>query len=286
MTKASSEGIWEKLQSIDSRVIYLLMWVVVLWPLMSPINLPVGIGRQSKEYFEWVDSIPDGSRVVFSYDLSFAGLPELGPMSVATFHHLLEKDVKIYLCAYWNSGADIAQDDIELLKPEENYGKVYGVDYIHMGYNPRGETGMTQFAADVYKAFPNDFVNNRPLDTYEIMEGVHGAEDFDYLISIESGTPGSPEWVRQWIEPYGIPFSIGALGVSVPGVAPYYNAGQIKSFIAGLRSAAEYEMLIGRPDVAMAQQDPLSTTHILVIAFVAIGNIAYFCTRSKKGGGS
>ena len=284
MAEASSEkGIWVKLQQIDRRVIYLLMWIVVIWPLMNPLNLPVGLGRQSKEYFDWVDDIPPGSKVVLSYDLSFSGLPELGPMAVTTLHHLLSKDVKVYICAYWNAGADIASDNIELLNPEEEYGKVYGVDYIHIGYNPRSEVGMSQFAADVYNAFPNDYLYNEPLDTYEIMEGVNGAEDFDVLISIESGTPGCSEWVRQWIEPYGISFLVGALGVSVPGIAPYYNAGQVKAFLAGLRSAAEYEMLTGRASDAMAQQDPLSTTHLLVLFFVILGNIGYFYTRGKVG---
>jgi len=282
MTLAKEEkSIWDKLQEIDRRIIYLLLWIVILWPLISPIGLPLGTGRQSKEYFKWVDDIPPGSKVVFSYDMSFAGLPELGPMSVATFHHLLSKDVKIYICAFWNMGADIAKDDIELLKPEAKYGKVYGVDYIHMGYNPRTEVGMTQFASDVYKAFPTDFMNGRPLETYEIMDGIHDAGDFDILISIESGTPGNPEWVRQWVQPYGIPFLVGALGVSVPGIAPYYDAGQVKAFIAGLRSAAEYEILIGRPAVATAQQDPLSTTHLLVIFFVVLGNVGYFAKRGK-----
>jgi hypothetical protein len=281
MTAASSQGIWERLQQLDRRIIYLLMWIVVLWPLISPINLPLGIGRQSKEYFEVVNKIPSGSKVVLSYDLSFAGTPELGPMCTATLHHLLSKDVKVYICAFWNQGSDIAKDDIELLKPEEKYGKVYGVDYIHMGYNPRGEVGMSQFAADLYRAFPNDFINNQPLDTYEVMEGIKTAEDFDFLVSIQSGTPGNAEWVRQWIEPYGISYVVGALGVSTPGIAPYYNAGQVKAFLAGLRSAAEYEMLVGRADIAMAQQDPLSTTHLLVVFFVVLGNIGYFYTRGK-----
>lgn len=284
MTQASSEkGIWERLQQIDRRVIYILMWIVVLWPLLSPLKLPVGIGRQSREYFQVIDDIPPGSKVVFSYDLSFAGLPELGPMSRATLHHLLSKDVKVYICSYWTQGATIAGDDIEILEPEENYGKVYGVDYVHMGYNPQGEMGMTQFASNVYTAFPADYINDRSLDTYEIMEGINSAEDFDFLVSIQSGTPGNAEWVRQWIEPYGIPYVVGALGVSTPGIAPYYNAGQVLAFLAGLRSAAEYEMLVGRSSDAMAQQDPLSTTHMLVVFFVVIGNIGYFYTRGKVG---
>lgn len=275
-------SIWEKMQDIDTRILYLLMWVVVLWPLINPINLPLGLQKGSKEYFDWIDDLEPGSKVVFSYDCSFSGLPELGPMSLATFHKLLEMDVKIYLCAFWNAGADIAEDDIELLKPEENYGKVYGVDYIHLGYNPQREVGMTQFASDVYKAFPVDFVYDKPLDTYEIMEGVQEAEDFDMLISIQSGSPGNAEWVRQWVEPYGIDCIIGVLGVSTPGVAPYYNAGQVKAYLAGVRSAAEFEILVGRPDVALAQQDPLSTTHLLVILFVILGNIGHFYTRSQE----
>lgn len=275
-------SIWEKMQDIDTRILYLLMWVVVLWPIISPLNLPLGMQKGSREYLDCMNDIKPGSNVIVSYDMSFSGLPELGPMSVATLHKLLEMDVKIYLCAFWNAGADIAQDDIELLKPEENYGKVYGVDYIHLGYNPMSEVGMTQFASDVYKAFPVDFVYGKPLDTYEIMDGIHGAEEFDMLISIQSGTPGNPEWIRQWIEPYGIDYIIGVLGVSVPGVAPYYNAGQVMAYLAGVRSAAEFEILVGRPDVALAQQDPLSTTHLLVIVFVILGNIGHFYTRREK----
>ncbi len=276
------ESIWERIQWIDSRILYLLMWVVVIWPLISPINLPIGIGRESREYYNFIKDIPAGSKVILSYDMSFSGLPELGPMSIATLHQLLSMDVKVYICAFWNQGSNIAADDIEALNPEERYGKVYGVDYIHIGYNPRGEVGMTQFASDIYTAFPNDFINNRPLGTYEIMEGVQTAAEFDVLISIESGTPGASEWVRQWVQPYGIPFLVGALGVSVPGVAPYKNAGQIVAFIAGLRSAAEYEFLAGRPAIALAQQDPLSTTHILVILFVIVGNLGYFFTRQER----
>ncbi|MBS7637554.1 hypothetical protein KEJ49_01495 [Candidatus Bathyarchaeota archaeon] len=278
---AEKKGVWERLQEVDSRIIYLLLWIVILWPLISPIGLPISISAGTREYFKMIDDLKPGSRVVLSYDLSFAGLPELGPMTLATLHHLLTKDVKIYICSFWEAGSDIAADDIKALNPEKNYGKVYGRDYIHMGYNPMREVGMAQFASDVYKAFPTDYINKKPLETYEIMKGVSGAKDFDLLISIQSGTPGNPEWVRQWIAPFGIPYILGALGVSVPEVAPYYNAGQVKAFIAGLRSAAEYELLVGRRGVALAQQDPLSTTHILVILFVVIGNLGYFFTRAK-----
>lgn len=275
------KGFWERLQEIDSRIIYLLLWIVILWPLITPLGLPISISTGTREYFQVIEELKPGSRVILSYDLSFAGLPELGPMTIATLHHLLKKDVKVYICAFWDSGADIAADNIKALDPEKNYGKVYGRDYIHMGYNPMREVGMSQFASDVYKAFPVDYIYKRPLETYEIMKGVQSAKDFDLLISVQSGTPGNPEWVRQWVTPYGIKYIIGILGVSVPEVAPYYNAGQVKAFLAGLRSAAEYELLAGRRGAALAQQDPLSTTHILVILFVVVGNIGYFFTRAR-----
>jgi hypothetical protein len=41
-------------------------------------------------------------------------------------------------------------------------------------------------------------------------------------------------------------------------------------------------MLAGRPGIAIAQQDPLSTTHILVILFVIVGNLGYFFTRQER----
>jgi hypothetical protein len=114
------------------------------------------------------------------------------------------------------------------------------------------------------------------------MENIRVAEDIDLVISIETGTPGLPEWLRQWNDPYGVPFIVGCIGVSVPGMAPYLASGQLSALLPGLTASGEYEILIGRPGLAVAGLDAVSMSHLLVVALVLIGNIAYFASGRKK----
>jgi hypothetical protein len=52
----------------------------------------------------------------------------------------------------------------------------------------------------------------------------------------------------------------------------------------GLTSSAEYELLLKKPGLAVAGVDAVSTSHLMVVALVILGNIAYFATRGSKGG--
>ena len=75
---------------------------------------------------------------------------------------------------------------------------------------------------------------------------------------------------------YRTPIVMGTGSVSVPGEMPYYASGQYKGLLAGLRGAAEYELLTGYPGSAILGMDAQSAAHFLVIALIAIGNIGFF----------
>jgi len=79
----------------------------------------------------------------------------------------------------------------------------------------------------------------------------------------------------------GVPFIVGCIGVSVPGTAPYIASGQLSALMPGLTASGEYEILIGRPGLAVAGLDAVSMSHLLVVCLVLIGNIAYFASRRK-----
>ncbi len=279
-------SLMDKLQNIDRRYIYLLGWIFVFFPLLFPLGLPVPIGRESVAWKEYIDNIPNDSIIIFSMDYGVSGMPELFPMSISTMHHLWTdcqaKNLKIVVVAFWNQGPLVFNTLLDVMgDPASKYGVEYGVDWIELGWIPGGETGMAAFATDIWGQAPRDFLEDRPLSEYPMMENIKTAEDIDLVITIETGTPGYPEWLRQWNDPFGVPFILGCIGVSVPGTAPYLASGQISALMPGLTASGEYELLIGKPGLAVANLDAVSTSHLLVVLLVLIGNIAYFASGRK-----
>jgi len=142
---------------------------------------------------------------------------------------------------------------------------------------------MAALGKDISGTLPVDYIEKKPTTGFPIMQDVKTAEDIDLLISFETGTPGLPEWVRQWGTPYGTPMIMGCIGVMVPEVAPYLQTGQLSALIPGLTASAEYEQILKHPGLATAGVDAISISHLLVIVLVIVGNAAYFMS---KGGGS
>ena len=275
----------DRLQNIDRRYIYLLTWLFVLFPLLNPLGLPVPIGRESQVWKEYLEGIPNDSVIFFSMDYGVSGMPELFPMTVSTMHYLWSNcqanNWKIVVVAFWNQGPLVFRTVLDQLNPESTYGVEYGVDWIELGWIPGIETGMAALATDIWGQAPRDYIENQPMTAHPMMEEIRTAEDVDLVISIETGTPGLPEWLRQWNTPFGVPFIVGCIGVSVPGMAPYLASGQLSALMPGLTASGEFEILINRPGLAVAGLDAVSMSHLLVVLLVLIGNIAYFASGRK-----
>jgi len=63
---------------------------------------------------------------------------------------------------------------------------------------------------------------------------------------------------------------------------PYYEAGQLVGLSGGMKGSADYEQLVGAPGLATRGMDAQSFGHLLIISFIALGNVAYFMTRGRK----
>lgn len=282
MEAKSKMSIVKKVQNLDTRIIYLLAWLFVLFPLINPLGLPIPISNDARTWYNYVENeVNDGDTVVFSLMYGTSGMPELFPMSVATMKHILEKDVTIVVVTFWVEGPLVFNTLLGQVDPAD-YGKVYGEDWINLGYIPGGETAMGSLATSFQNTVANDYVDGRPLSSFSIMDNIRTANDIDLIISFETGTPGTSEWLRQWNTPFGVPQITGCIGVSVPGMIPYVNSGQLSALMPGLTVSAEYEILLSKPGLAVAGVDAVSTSHLLVVLLVILGNIAYFMTKEDE----
>ncbi len=274
-------GLMDTLNNLDRRWVYLLTWIFVLFPLIFPLGLPVPIQSQSQTWYNYIKNIPDGSVIVYAPMYGTSGMPELFPMTLGMMHQLFQKNVKIIVVTFWAEGALVFDQALRQVNPE-SYGKVYGVDWIDLGYVPGGEPAMRAFGEDMIRTVPRDYIQGQDTASFPIMQEAKSARDVDLIISIETGTPGLTEWLRQWQEPFKVPIIVGCIGVSAPGMAPFLQSGQLSALLPGLTSSAEYELLINRKGLAIAGIDAVSMSHILVVILVILGNVGYFASRGKK----
>jgi hypothetical protein len=271
----------ERLGRVDNRVIYALLIVVLIWPLVKPLGLPVSVGSYTQKTFAVIDSLNEGDTVYIQASYSVSGAGDVQPQAVAIVRHLFAKGVKIIFGAEVVDGPMVVEK--YLLTVPEAAGKVERVDYINLGYLAGLENAISASAADIKQAYPLDF-NGKPTDTALILDGIKGAGDVDMYLFFT--TQNADMFVRQ-IGPYGVPIIGGLINTIVPQAEPYVHAGQLAGILAGLRGGAEYELLLKKPAVGLAAMDAQSMGHLLYIAFIILANIAYFGThRKSKGAGA
>lgn len=267
------------LANLDRRIIFLILALVMCIPLLFPISMPLSIAEQTKKAYSIIDSLKPGDVVVIMPNYSPNAKAENHPQLEAMMAHVLKKTgVKVITASFWEMGPLFAH---ELWEKLGSSSLKYGEDYVELGYAPGGETAMAAFANDVHKTFPVDYYG-RPVSSLPLMKQVKTAKDIALIISAESGTPGTPELIRQIQTPYKTRIIGGYAAQFAPTYMPYFNSGQVVGFLAGLRGAAEYEILLGRPGQGLKNFGAVTFSMLLVLLFIAVANLAYFQQRQRK----
>lgn len=270
----------EKLMKIDRRIIYIIGAAIVFVTMLYPLGLPIAVSPLTQTTYDGINNLPDGSLVIISPMYDPGAMGELNPMFTAFFYHAVERGYKIVVVnCNWVQGPQIV-DPIATAIAEE-YGYVYGQDWINLGSKPGGGIWMQSAVSDLWEAALTDF-NNQPVSSFAIMQEVPKitAEYVDAILVLDCGTPGAPEWLTYVTQSEGIPLFVGEIQMSVPENMPYVQSGQFAGMIAGARGAAEYEQLIGHPGAAIKSQDTMSAIALMVTLFIILGNIGHL-TRKK-----
>lgn len=273
---------FQKLLKVDSRIIYLIMLIGISVPLLRPFGLPLEVVNTTIQAYEVVEKLEPGARVLMSFDYSPGGAAELDPISKAMLTHFIRKDAKVYAVASVPEGTMFAQNNLALYEKE---GKVYGKDFVNLGYFAGGESAVAALSEDFHSVFKTD-TNGTPVDQIDMMQEVQDMNDIDLVVSINVGPGGAATaqvWVRQVAVVYeDVPVILGVTAVMTPNNMPYLQSGQLAGLLGGLRPAAEYEVLLEQPGEAVAMMDAQSAAHITILVFIVLGNVAYFVTKPKK----
>jgi hypothetical protein len=269
----------KQIKMIDKRWLYLLIFVGVAIPLIITVGFPIETTENARLVHDLVDSTPAGSKVIISFDYDPASMPELHPMGMAVMKHCFDKNIKVIISALWPMGVLMAEDIFDKL--QKDYPDiVYGRDYINLGYKAGGIVTIQAMGKNFREVFPKD-MNGTPLDELPIMDGIKNFDNIGFVFALSAGDPGIKQWVQVAHDTYSVSVSGGVTGVSAPAILPYVNEQkQLHGLLAGLKAAAEYESLIQKPGTATKGMDAQSIAHLIIIIFIAIGNINYW--RNKK----
>lgn len=270
-------SILNRIKQLDPAIVNSVVLLAIIFSLLSPLGLPVKVSAMTRTLYDRIEALPAGSLVAFVADIEPGLGDEYGPCAGAVFTHVMRRPLKVVIMCFYQHSPMMWERALRLGWAEVPADKKYGTDYVNLGYLAGAETAMASAASDLHKAFGKDFFGT-PIAQIPVMKEALTAKDFKILIHVTGSTTGSEQMLRQWQTTYGIPMAWIVTAAQAPSQMPYYPR-QVLAILPGIRSAAEYELLIRRPRVGLQNTDALSIVQTLILGFIVVANIAYF---SKK----
>lgn len=267
-----------------NHILYILIIASVAYAIISPIGLPIPVSKETQALYDFINTIPAGRAVYMGFDYQASSMAEIEPNAIALLRHFFSRNIRVVMAGITaDSGALVERAMDVVLKdfPE----KKYGTDWVNIGYKPGTNVFLQALGNSIVDAAGGVDFDGTQLTTLPLTQEVKSLKDVAIACSMGSLNEGLSSYVKMIGTPLGIPVTGACFAVSIPESMPLVQAGQLTGLLKGMRGAAEYEVLIKKPGTASAGMDAQSLTHLLIIAFVVIGNIQYSMGRSKKGDG-
>ena len=277
--------------NLDRKIIFGFVALLVAWPLIWPLALPIETTPEVRAIFESIDKLPNGSDVIIAADYDPSSKPELQPFLYSVLAHCFEKNHKVHLLTLWPGGPALIQQAIEEVAAE--YGKKTEVDYCFLGYKPGNFAVVRGMANSITTTYPTDFYN-KSTATMPIYQRVQTVKDVDYIVDIAAGATVEV-WLAYASAPENVPMSAACTAVSAAGYYAYYQAGQIDGISGGMKGSAEYDVLLlaKYPKVnntenlriagnAVKGMDAQSAVHLFIVFSIILANICFFIANKRQ----
>jgi len=275
-------------KEVERRVIFLFIGLSVSVPLLFNITFSEKATPIVRAVFDKIESLPPGSKVLISFDYGPSMAPEVEPMSDIILRHCMIKNHRVYLMGLWATGQSLSASAVDKIIKAEFPDKINGLDYVNIGYKAGNQGVLNVIITDFRKMYATD-VDGVDLDSLPIFDGIKSLKDMNLLVSVGGGFPGIKEWVLFAADPGHIPLAGGCAAVSAPLLYPYYPR-QILGLLGGIKGAAEYESalmkkypeLTDMPIPGIRMMGPQTLAHMVIMAFIVIGNLSFFFAGRKK----
>ena len=261
----------------DSRTFYWLLVIFASIPLIHPIGLPINISTQTQLTYDHINSLPEGSLVLFSPGIPVA-YSEIYASQLAVMKDLMRNNLKVVIFA---SSADALITLNQILDGIDLKNKVYGVDYVNLGLIAGGESAIAALATSFKETVVAD-INGTPSKDLDILKDITGAKNFSLIVHGDSGQYYM-YFIRHWYKPFQVPQVLICTAAVAAAAQPYYNSKDIQFMVITQKGGAEYEKLINEPASSLKLLDSLSISLIYVVGLIIAGNISRLIPKLRKG---
>ncbi len=268
----------------ERRIVYLYIGIAVTLPLFMSLTQKISISPEVQTLYNGLAALPPGSKVLATFDYDPPSAPELQPMAETFFRYAFHNDLKVIVIGLWPQGPQQANLALNKILAEDEFKQMnlrYGVDYVNLGFQSGNEFVIQRMGSSIRSMFPAD-IYGTPYDSLPLVRNVRNFSNIDYSFNLSAGYPGTKEWVLVAVDRYGLNLGAGNTAVQVTEMYPYVRSGQIIGILGGMNGAAEFEKITDQIDKGTRFMLSQSFAHMVVIAFIFIGNVAYF-TIERKG---
>jgi hypothetical protein len=281
--------------SFDRRWVFLLLAGAVLVAVLTRATFPERPTPPVQAVFDRIESLPAGARILLTMDYDFTNAPEVQPMATAWAWHCARKQHKLVFASLWPLGPRLTQETVDTaLREFPRYQN--GVDYVQLGYKPGNEAVIRTLASNIRELFTTDQFG-KDLGDLPLTRDLRNLRDFDLILSISAGSPGTKEWIQYAATPLNVPLAAGCTGVQAPLLYPYLPR-QMIGLLGAIKGAAEYEQALLdkypeygrnangtlRPPFTQGirRMGPQLVAHCVILGLIVLGNISLLRERRRR----
>ena len=271
-------------QLISRRVVFVYVGIALALPLFMPFSQKIAVSPEVRSLYNSVEALHPGAKVLVSFDYDPPSAPELQPMAESFLRLCFQRDLKVIIMGLWPQGpqqANLALTKVLAEKDIKAKNLKYGEDYVNLGFQTGNEFVIQRMGTSFESMFPTDYRGNS-YSSLPIVRNVKNFSNIDYSFNLSAGFPGSVEWVQIAVDRFGVKLGLGNTAVQAPQMYTYLNAGQVTGILGGMNGGAEFEYLCNYKGKATKYMLSQSFAHLIVIAFILIGNVAYFMGGRKS----
>ncbi len=271
-------GLLASLNRLPHGVLHILVALAVGVPLLAASRTKLVPSEETMAFHRAVQAVGEGETVLLATDLNSGTAFELEPMLTTLVTEVFSRGGRLLVVSLDAQGVGLVEAKIAALA--DAAGKEYGTDWVFLGFRPSIPAVVLSLASAPYTVFPKDH-HGHPLSSMPLTERLSGFGDYRLVAVIATG-PSAQEWVIYGHGRYQAPLVVGLGGGIGPAFQSFLSTKTIAGLIAGLRGAAEYEVAAGRPAEALRALSSQSFAHLLLVAFVILGNAAHFAASWRE----
>lgn len=268
-------SIWERMLNIDRRILYLLLFANIVLFLLLPIRMRAAVSPPVQKFYDEIEKLQPGDLVMISSNWSASTLAENQPQLEAVIRHLMRKKAKFTLISVEAQSRDISYRLASRLTPEGGYE--YGRDWAHFGFVTNLIVSIKGMVNNLPDTIKKD-VRGTPVSELPLLKGITSLRQYKMIIDV---TPSAtvPFWISY--APKETKILYCPTSVMAAEAYTFLDSGQIKGMITGAKGAQEYEQLLGIVGLGTRFVNAISFSHVLIILFIFLGNLALFMNRRQ-----